>query len=99
MWFVVNTARIEAAEIGARLDEGGDATGETIAFGMAFAELGGQQVGEFDLADFTLDFVVGHFRFEVVLKTIFAEELNKEFLGEVSVGGARSLFDEQAGAA
>ena len=99
MWLIVNTTRIETAKVLARLNQRRDATRHAITLRMAFAQLGGQQIRQLDLADLAFDFIVSHVRFEIVLETILAEKLDKQFLCQVCVGCATSFFDQQAGAA
>jgi hypothetical protein len=50
---------------------------------MTLAQLRRQQIRQFNLADFTLDLGVGHFRVEVMLKTRLRQQLHKQFLGQV----------------
>src|ERR1700752_212739 len=99
MGFVVNTTGIEPPEVCARLNQRRDAAREPIAFRVSFAKLSREQIGQLDLADLAFDFIISHVRFEVMLETVFSEKLNKEFLRQVCVGRATSLFDQQAGAA
>ena len=99
MWLVVDAARIKTAEIRARLNQRRDAACEAIAFGVSFAELSREQIGQLDLADLAFDLIVSHFRFEIVFETVFTEQLYEELLSQIRVGRARALFDEEAGAA
>src|SRR5215213_7053470 len=99
MRLVVDAARIKTPEIGARLDQRRDAASQAIALRMALSQLGREQVGEFDLADFALDLEVGHAGLEVMLEAVFAEELDEKFLGEIGVRCPGAFLDQQAGAA
>ena len=65
---------------------------------MAFSEFGGEQIGEFDLADLAFDFVVSHFGIEIMLEPILAQQLNEEFLGQVRVGTASAFFNQETSA-
>ena len=66
---------------------------------MPFSQLRRQEIRQLDLADLTLDLVVGHLGVEIVFETVFAEQLDEKFLREIGVSGSGALFDEQTGAA
>jgi hypothetical protein len=77
MRLVIDTTRIESTEVRARLDQRGNSTGQSIALRVTLTKLGRQQIRQFDLANFTLNLVVSHFRLEIVFETVFAEQLNE----------------------
>src|SRR5512132_2226280 len=95
MRFITAAARVKATEVRAGLDKSRDAAGETIALGMALAQFGGQQVGQLDLANLAFNFVIGHFRFEIVLETVLAQQLNKKLLGQIGVGGGSAFLHQK----
>jgi len=66
---------------------------------MAFAKFGREQVRQLDLADLAFNLVVGHARVEIVLETVFAEQLDEKFLRQIRVGRARALFNQESGTA
>src|SRR5215813_7062861 len=78
-----------------RLNQCRNAASETIGLRIAFAELGRQHVRQFDLADLGLDLMVRHLGVEIMLKSLFAEQCNEEFLRQVCVCVELPLFDQE----
>ena len=64
---------------------------------MPLSEFRGEEVGEFDLANFTFNFVIGHLGIEIMFKPILAQQLDKQFLRKIRVsGGAPSSTSRPA---
>jgi len=66
---------------------------------VTLSEFGCEQVSQFDLAYLTLNFVIAHAGVEIMFKSIFTQELDKQFLGEICVSSRTALFNQQAGTA
>ena len=63
---------------------------------MSLTQFCGQEIGQFDLADFALNLEVGHLGIEIMLKPVLAQELNKQLLCQIRVGTTPAFLDEQA---
>ena len=64
---------IETLERFAGLDQRRDTAREAIAFRVALAKLGGEQIRQLDLRNFRFDLGVRHLGVEIMLKSFFAE--------------------------
>ena len=66
---------------------------------MTLSQFGCEQIRQLDLSDLAFDLRNGHRCVQVMQEARFRQQLHKQFLGEIGVGTAGALFNQQACAA
>ena len=88
---------IEPSKAFAALDQRRNAASEAIRFRIAFTQFGRQHVGQLDLADLGFDLGIRHTAVNIMLKPLFTEQGDEQFLRQVGVGDILPFFDQEPG--